>query len=56
MCHAVGCRTCGKVTWAGCGAHVDQVRALVPEEQWCAGHPRESLRRLWHPRRTWQSQ
>ncbi|MGV7985240.1 hypothetical protein PJP10_12275 [Mycobacterium kansasii] len=52
MCHAVRCRTCGKVTWAGCGAHVDQVRAAVPESQWCPGHPNQSPKRLWHPRRT----
>ena len=38
MCHAKKCRTCGKSTWTGCGAHVAQVRARVPAEQWCAGH------------------
>jgi hypothetical protein len=27
---------CGKTTWAGCGAHVEQVRAMVPAERWCA--------------------
>ena len=39
MCRAVTCRTCGKTTWAGCGQHVDQVMAGVPEE-WCNGQHR----------------
>ncbi|WP_196814512.1 hypothetical protein [Nocardia sp. BMG111209] len=39
MCQPVPCTTCGKTTWAGCGQHVDQVRAAVPAEQWCPGHP-----------------
>lgn len=40
MCRAVTCRTCGKATWAGCGAHVEQVLRGVPLAQRCAGHPR----------------
>lgn len=24
--------------WSGCGQHIDQVKARVPAEQWCAGH------------------
>ncbi len=27
MCSRVKCRRCGKATWAGCGAHVNQVLA-----------------------------
>ena len=38
MCHPKKCRTCGKTTWSGCGQHIDQVKARVPAEQWCAGH------------------
>jgi hypothetical protein len=38
MCHAKKCRSCGKTTWAGCGAHVAQVKARVPADQWCGGH------------------
>ena len=38
MCRATRCRACGKTTWAGCGAHVAQVRAAVPPDRWCAGH------------------
>jgi hypothetical protein len=35
MCRAVTCSTCGKTTWAGCGAHVEQVMAGVPAAQRC---------------------
>ncbi len=38
MCRPVTCSTCGKTTWAGCGEHVDQVKATVAADQWCAGH------------------
>jgi hypothetical protein len=30
------CGTCRKVTWSGCGAHVEQVMADVPEDNRCA--------------------
>lgn len=35
MCRPVTCNKCGKTTWAGCGQHVDQVKASVPANQWC---------------------
>lgn len=35
MCRAVTCRKCGKPTWAGCGAHVEQVLGHVPTAQRC---------------------
>lgn len=38
MCRATPCRICGKTTWAGCGRHVDAVKATVPPGQWCGGH------------------
>ncbi len=41
MCRAVRCKKCGKTTWAGCGQHVARVKASVPGEQWCPGHPKE---------------
>jgi len=41
MCRPVRCRTCGKTTWAGCGSHVAAVRASVPKDQWCGGHPKQ---------------
>jgi hypothetical protein len=42
MCHAARCRTCGKTTWRGCGRHVAHVKARVPADQWCPGHPAEA--------------
>lgn len=35
MCQRVRCRKCGKATWAGCGAHADQVLRGVPESERC---------------------
>ncbi|HSD90844.1 MAG TPA: hypothetical protein VLB44_25140 [Kofleriaceae bacterium] len=35
MCRAVVCRTCQRPTWAGCGAHVEQVLGHVPPAQRC---------------------
>lgn len=40
MCRPVVCKTCSKTTWAGCGRHVGQVKAMVPDDQWCSGHPK----------------
>lgn len=38
MCRAITCRQCGKPTWAGCGAHVEQVLGDVPRAERCQGH------------------
>jgi hypothetical protein len=35
MCSQVKCRTCGKPTWSGCGAHIEQALANVPKDQRC---------------------
>lgn len=35
MCRPASCSTCGKTTWAGCGNHVESVKASVPAGQWC---------------------
>lgn len=35
MCSPVNCNRCGKVTWSGCGMHVDQVMASVANERRC---------------------
>lgn len=35
MCRRVTCSTCGKPTFAGCGAHVEQVLADVPPAERC---------------------
>jgi len=37
MCRPVTCQVCGKTTWAGCGQHVAQIKAMVPKNQWCDG-------------------
>ena len=35
MCSPVVCNRCNKVTWSGCGMHVDEAMANVPREQQC---------------------
>ena len=35
MCRRVTCSKCGKPSWAGCGAHVDQVLGNVPVADRC---------------------
>lgn len=35
MCRRVTCGTCGKPTFAGCGAHVEQVLGDVPKADRC---------------------
>lgn len=38
MCSPITCPTCGKTTWTGCGQHIEQALAGIPDEQRCAGH------------------
>ena len=47
MCRPVPCETCGKITWAGCGDHVEEVRAMVRPEDWCPGHPEDVATQAW---------
>ena len=35
MCQRVRCERCGRPTYAGCGAHVEQVLGDVPKEKRC---------------------
>lgn len=35
MCSPTRCGTCGKVTWTGCGMHVDAVMADVRPADRC---------------------
>lgn len=35
MCSPARCGICGKVTWTGCGTHVDAVMADVEPAQRC---------------------
>jgi hypothetical protein len=47
MCHQVRCPSCGKPTWAGCGAHVEQALRGVPPEKRCrCPRPKSLLQRL----------
>ncbi|KAH9481179.1 hypothetical protein JR316_0005699 [Psilocybe cubensis] len=34
-CRQVKCPKCGKITWAGCGQHVEAVMQTVKEEDKC---------------------
>lgn len=35
MCRQARCPSCGKTTWSGCGNHIEQVMASVPDAQRC---------------------
>jgi hypothetical protein len=35
MCSPATCSTCGKASYRGCGNHVDQVLAGVPDSERC---------------------
>jgi hypothetical protein len=35
MCKKVSCPQCGKASWAGCGAHVEEVLADTPLSERC---------------------
>lgn len=35
MCRRVNCTKCGRPTYSGCGAHVEQVLADVPSTDRC---------------------
>jgi hypothetical protein len=35
MCMPTTCQSCRKTTWMGCGEHIDEVFAGVPEDQRC---------------------
>jgi hypothetical protein len=41
MCRRVTCSSCGKPTWSGCGQHVEQALAGVPQTDRCQGHDDE---------------
>ena len=36
MCMRITCDICGKPTWAGCGQHVDEALAGVPQADRCS--------------------
>jgi hypothetical protein len=48
MCQRVKCDRCGKPSWVGCGAHVEQVLGNVPLEKRCqCPRPKSILSRLF---------
>ncbi|MBX7080675.1 MAG: hypothetical protein K1X88_15870 [Nannocystaceae bacterium] len=54
MCRRVQCSQCGKPTFAGCGAHVEQVLGDVPRDQRCrCAEARESAPRREGEQRSW---
>ncbi|GAB2511165.1 hypothetical protein GCM10027064_05890 [Microbacterium petrolearium] len=36
MCARIICPACGKPTWDGCGQHIEQALAGVPENERCS--------------------
>lgn len=47
MCQRIQCPTCGKPTWTGCGQHIEQALAGVPEDQRChCARPKSLWQRL----------
>ena len=49
MCQRATCKTCGKLTYTGCGNHVDAVLAGVPASRRCdcETSPPATRRRSW---------
>jgi hypothetical protein len=43
MCRRVQCSRCGKPTWAGCGRHIEEALAGVPEKDRCHCAPEKSF-------------
>lgn len=41
MCYRKRCSVCSKLTYGGCGKHIEMVLGDVPHDQRCAGHPIE---------------
>jgi len=35
MCSRVTCRSCNKLTWSGCGNHIEEALAGVPKKERC---------------------
>ncbi|WP_169739894.1 hypothetical protein [Actinospica robiniae] len=42
MCQRATCKSCGKATYAGCGQHVEQVLAGIPQSDRCSCAPQDT--------------
>ena len=51
MCRPATCKTCGRPTWKGCGAHVEQVLGDVPPAERCQCRSTAPV----HTRKSWFS-
>jgi hypothetical protein len=38
MCFRITCDQCGRETWGGCGAHIEEAMSGVTEQDRCPGH------------------
>jgi hypothetical protein len=52
MCRRTTCKQCGKPSWAGCGAHVEQVLGDVPKSERCRCRERGAARPAARPSST----
>ena len=55
MCRQVTCRKCGRPTWKGCGAHVEQVLHSVPVAERCRCSSEKTPRPATTKRKSWFS-
>jgi hypothetical protein len=53
VCRKVQCKTCNLATWAGCGAHIEQVLGAIPQAQRCQGHTNEASKQASNARDSW---
>lgn len=44
MCSKVICKLCKKPTWSGCGEHIEEALAGIPNSERCPGHPKEETK------------
>ncbi|KAI5460004.1 cytochrome P450 [Mariannaea sp. PMI_226] len=49
MCYGATCPTCSKASWRGCGSHVPQALAGIPENKWCTCNPRTKINGKEYP-------
>jgi hypothetical protein len=55
MCRQVTCRKCGRPSWKGCGAHVEQVLRKVPPAERCHCNSEKTPQPATPKRKSWFS-